>query len=113
MYLIRERIQRVACRSDSAVVFAGLVSKLRALNLPIVSMDQAKDEVVVRCLSLLANVILWRCWSDKLLFKIWQGEAGKTVVEVFALPTLTRFTQGDEQVTDLRDLLSRLAIGDL
>lgn len=113
MYLIRERIQRFTCRSDSVIVFARLVSKLRELNLPIIAIDEEKKEVAVRCLRLFANWILWRCWSDKLLFKISQGEAGKAVVEVFALPTLTRFAQGGEQVTDLRDLLSRLAIGDL
>jgi hypothetical protein len=48
------------------------------------------DGVVVRCLSLCFNMVVCRCWSDKLLFEVTDTGIGNTTIGVYALPSLFR-----------------------
>jgi len=64
---------------------------------------------MVRYLSRIHNWILWRCWSERLLFKLRQLDDRTTDVAVFAIPAAFRITiPDDETVCDPEGLLSKL-----
>jgi hypothetical protein len=76
--------------------------------------DQARGVVVARCLTLVGNWILWRAWSDKLLFQIKEIGPNETQVKVYAIPNLLRYEAGkDEKVLErgeLERLVTRLLV---
>jgi hypothetical protein len=114
MYFLKVRIQSVVCRSGRSAAFLALLAKIQELNLEIEREDAVEGVVIVRCLSLPINWILWRSWSDKLLFEMRGAEGGKAVLNVYAVPNLLRMSlRRDERVVDPRQLMSRLMIEEL
>ena len=64
---------------------------------------------MARCLTSAANTILWRCWSDKLLFEVKGIDATNTQIGVYAVPNLLRFkVKQREKTIELKELVSRL-----
>ena len=97
--------------SDPADVTSTLVAKLRALRIQVEREEPANGEVVARCLTLSTNMILWRCWSDKLLFKVTPSGGNTTRLDVYAIPNLFRIrARKDEIVIDVRELMSQLFV---
>jgi hypothetical protein len=99
----------MALDGPPADAFAYLVSRLVELGVEIDKQDGRQREITVRFLSSCADAFFWRCWSDRLLFKLEDGEHGNTLIRVFALPNLWRLSvrQG-ETVGSPAALLSSL-----
>jgi hypothetical protein len=90
-------------------VFRYLVSRLTQLGVDIEKQDDRGREITVRFLSSCVDVLFWRCWSDRLLFRLEEGEHGKTLIRVFALPSLWRLgVRQGESVGNPAALMSSL-----
>jgi len=108
MYFLKEKIRTITYQLEYTAAYALLLSKLKEWNFTIESADQHGGDIVVRCLSQLVNMGLWRCWSDKLLLQIKSVHPNMTSVSVYAIPNLWRI-RSSEKVTDIESLLSQLA----
>ncbi len=111
MYPLRELVHSTSLHRDYATTCTSLLSKLTELHIDVARADKDKGEIVVRCLTRLANAILWRCWSDKLVFEIKGIDAANTQVKIYAIPNLLRYrTRRSEEIIELRTLVSQLFI---
>jgi len=109
MHLLREVVHKTTLQSDPATAFASLRSKLAELQIHVEKEDKDRGEIVARCLTSAVNTILWRCWSDKLLFEVKGIDATKTQIGVYAVPNLLRFkVEQSEKTIELKELVSRL-----
>ena len=109
MHLLKDCVRELSYRLDYTSTFAGLISKLRQLNIGILEQDEEKGEIVVRYLSTVQNWLLWRCWSDKLLFKIRRMDEKTTKVEICVLPNLARIKiKSEEMPNDVNSLIGQL-----
>jgi hypothetical protein len=109
MYPLKKLLRTVTYQSDLITTFAALLNRLRDLHIDVEKEDQDKREIVALCLGLCMNMILWRCWSDKLLFEVKKLDHNSTSVSIYAIPNLFRVIVGeDETVTNLNDLVSKL-----
>ena len=109
MYALKALVRTIACQTDSDTAFTKLLSTLRILGVEVEYENRAAGEVVARCLSMFLNFVLWRCWSDKLLFELKSGDGVRTNVNVYVIPNLMRIKVGkDEKLTDLDDLVAHL-----
>jgi hypothetical protein len=52
--------------------------------------NQTKGEVVIRCLTDLLNLGLWRCWGDKILLKRTSLGQRRTEVKALGIPSWFR-----------------------
>jgi hypothetical protein len=53
------------------------------------------------------NLLLWRCWSVKLVFDVRTGEDGGATVNVYAVPNLLRVSVAkSEKVTDVSSIVA-------
>jgi len=90
MAFLRELVGTVTFAADRDTTFVELLAVIEALGLRVEDADKDKAQVVVRCLTQAANLLFWRCWSDKLLFAVAGGKDGRTAVNVYAIPNLLR-----------------------
>jgi hypothetical protein len=109
MYLLREIVHKATINKGYAEVFTSLLSKLAESNIGIDKQDVNHGEIVARCLTLSANLVLWRCWNDRLLFNMKELDAANTEVTIYSIPNLFRLNlKPDEKTTDLTKLVSEL-----
>jgi len=109
MYLLREIVHKATINKGYAEVFTSLLSKLAESNIGIDKQDVNHGEIVARCLTLSANLVLWRCWSDRLLFNMKELDAANTEVTIYSIPNLFRLNlKPDEKTTDLTKLVWEL-----
>jgi hypothetical protein len=110
MYLLREPVGTITYDEPYDRAYESLLARLRDLPLTVVTANKRNGEVVVRCLCGLKNYILWRCWSDKLLFRMRNVAPATTRVEVYAIPNFLRFTvRRGETVSDPLLVVRRLS----
>ena len=108
---LRELVHSATLHCEYATAFASLVSKLAESKIDVAREDKDRGEIVARCLTCPVNVILWRCWSDKLVFEVKQIDTATTQVRIYAAPNLFRFRASKHEKTfELRELVSRLFI---
>ncbi len=111
MYLIKEPVGTITYQFDYDATFAALISRLRELHIDVLREDKNKGEVVARCLSIVMNIIVWRCWSDRLLFELKKDGANRTKVSIYALPNLFRIkVRKNEEIVDLDKVVSQLTL---
>ena len=109
MYILKEPIDSVTYPSNYNDTYDALLKKLNAMNFRIDKQDREKGEIVIRCKSILMNLILWRVWSNRLLFVIKEVREGKTMVDIFGIPEYFRTrTKKGEKTVDLVKLVSEL-----
>ena len=109
MHLLREVVHRTTIQRDYATAFSSLLSKLKELNVQIETENSATGEIVTRCLTRVVDGLLWRCWSDKLIFEVKGIDADNTRLKVYAIPNLFRFKVAqNEKPMDLTQFLSQL-----
>ena len=113
MPILKKRIRRATSRSDRTSVFAALPVKLKKQNLEILVDDSSKGEMVIPCVRLLINWILWCCWSSKLLFEVRERANGQTVIDVYGLPDQLRSSAKESELSNPRLILSRLVLEEL
>ncbi len=113
MPLLKEIIYRANCKCDPKAAFARLVAKLKGHKFDIEKEDSGSGEIVVHYESLLMNWIIWRCWSDELLFRVRAAADGDTTIEVYAIPNLFKITAEKTGQRDSRTLISRLMLEDI
>ena len=108
---LKELVHSATLNCDYATTFASLASKLAELKIDVVKEDKDSGEILARCLTCPINVILWHCWSDKLVFAVKRVDTAKTNVKIYAVPNLFRCrTRKDEETVELRALISQLPI---
>jgi hypothetical protein len=109
MYALKELVRTIACPTDPDTTFTKLRSGLRKLEVEVEYENRGAGKVVARCISLFLNFVLWRCYSDKLIFELKSADGVRTNVNVYAIPNLIRIKVGEgEKLTDLDDLVARL-----
>jgi len=64
MAILRELVGTIPFGAGRNTAFTELLSAIQALDLQVCKADKNKDQVVVRCLSQMYNLLFWRCWSD-------------------------------------------------
>jgi hypothetical protein len=111
MYWLRHPVYARAFPAPRSSVFPALIAKLKELHFEIEKASEEKGVIVVRCLTVPLGIILWRCWSDKLVFELSGIGQNKTQLDVYAIPNLfkTRLDPGETAV-DAGKLLSQLAL---
>jgi hypothetical protein len=93
---------------------ARLSAKLQGRGVPsdadgLTDTPDASTTLIARCLTLCLNLGLWRCWSDKLEFRLESIGAHETRVTVNAIPNLLRTgLRPGERATDIESLVARL-----
>jgi hypothetical protein len=108
---LRELVHSATLHCDNATAFASLVSKLAEAKIDVAREDKDRGEIVAQCLTYPVNVILWRCWSDKLIFELKQIDTATTQVKIYAVPNLFRYRASKHEKTfELRELVSQLFI---
>ena len=109
MYLLRESTYRTTLHKNYATTFASLRSKLAELHIGIEKEDVNKGEIVAQCLTACFNMVLWRCWSDRLIFEVKALGATKTQVTIYTVPNLFRLkVEKNEETIELNKLVSQL-----
>jgi hypothetical protein len=109
MAILKELVGTIPFGADRDTTIAELLSAIQALDLQVYETDKNKGQVVVRCLSQMCNLFLWRCWSDKLVFDVRTGEEGGSTVNVYAVPNLLRIGAAkNEKVTDVSGIIATL-----
>lgn len=107
---LREHVSTFTFPLDRAGTYALLLSKLRSLGLDVVDASEERGEITFRCLAMPFNMVLWRCWSDKVLLQVRTPERARTQVGMYAIPNLLRiWVRRGEEVVDLKVLATRLS----
>jgi hypothetical protein len=110
MYALKDLVGTIICHSDPDTAFTKLLSVLRKLQVEVEYENRDAGQVIARCLSVFLNLVLWRCWSDRLLFKLKNEDGHRTIVNVYAVPNLMRIAvRKHEKLMDLHNLVERLA----
>jgi len=103
------RVGAITFRSDIASTLATLTARLKELGIALEEADPGRGELRARCVTLPLNMIVWRCWSDKLIFRAREAGDGETKVDIYAVPSFLRLSvRSNEVVVEIRKLLSQL-----
>jgi hypothetical protein len=109
MLRLRENAHETVLRTDYARTFRSLLLKLSELQIGVEKEDTDKGTITARCLIGPINMVLWRCWNDRIVFEIKRIDAANTRVRVFTVPNLFRFkVEKNERPIELNDLVSQL-----
>jgi hypothetical protein len=109
MHLLKESITSITYPLDQGSTHELLLEKLKEINLEVESENEQHGAIVVSCLTGMFNMLFWRCWIDKLLFKVIPLENNNTRVDIFGLPNLFRIkVKKEETLVDVDELLSQL-----
>jgi len=109
MYLLREIVHKTTVHKAYAEAFTSLLLKLGESDIDVDKQDMNHGEIVARCLTLAANLVLWRCWSDKLVFNMKELDGAKTEVTIYSIPNLFRLNlKPNQKTTDLNGLILKL-----
>ena len=90
MPFVKELIQSTSAPLDRFSTFDRLIDRAKELHLQILEQDRARGVFCVRFLSLAFNMILWKCWSDKILFHVIETGARTTEIRAYAIPNFFR-----------------------
>ena len=111
MYFLKNEIRTIGCPVSQRAAYVSLLAKLNELHLPVERADEDEGRIVVRCLTSVVSVGVWRCWSDKLLFEVKPMDSQTSSISVSAIPNLLRIgTKPHETVVDAQALVSQLKI---
>jgi hypothetical protein len=109
MPLLKEPVATLQFPLGQNETFLRMTRQLRTLGLDVEKESLETGEIVVRCLSECLNMLLWRCWSDRLLLQVQQGPGGGTIVSISVVPNLRRIrVRSDEHLLVLSDVVSAL-----
>jgi hypothetical protein len=109
MYFLKEPIGSLIFLSGYGNTYDAVLAKLREMHFEVKIQNRERGEIVISCLTSLINMLLWRCWADKLLFEVKQIDEDKTKVDIFGLPNLFRIkVKEGEAITSIEEITSRL-----
>lgn len=108
MSFLKELVATLEYREGVQGTFALLERKLAEMHLPVQCANRETGEIVVRCPSLCFNLLLWRCWSDNVLLHVEDAGAGRTRVQIYALPNLLKIRAREDELVDLRQVIAAL-----
>lgn len=89
-YLVRNLLTEFYVAADLDTTFQTVLSKLAQMGLDVAHTDQNSGHIVVKYLTLLVDMLLYRCYSDRVLIEVRQLKPGECLVKVFALPAWNR-----------------------
>lgn len=90
MYVLKEFVGRISSQFNRDTTFDKVLFSLRELGIDVEREDRHQGEIVARCWSVVANMFVWRCWSDKLLFDLKDSDDKRTSVKIHAIPNLLK-----------------------
>ena len=109
MPLLKELVGTLEFRQDYTSTFATLTSKLRDLHIDVEQESPLTGNITARCLSVVTNMLVWRCWSDRLILEVRSVGDNRTEVHLYAVPNLLRIRlRKGERPVDLGTVLSAL-----
>jgi hypothetical protein len=105
---LKEHVATLTSRAGYEETRAAVVAALADLELTIDETGSPSGTLAVRCLTVVANWLVWRCWSDKLLVAIHPaGEQSR--VSLHVVPNLWRTgLQAGETATDVAHVVGAL-----
>ena len=93
---------------DQSATKAHLVGQLERQGIP-AERSETTPLIVARCVTLCLNLGLWRCWSERLEFRLEEVGPSQTRVTINAVPSLLRLgVKSGERVVDPAALISAL-----
>ena len=109
MYFLRECVGTITVPSDYNTVYDKLLRKLEEMHFEVEMQNKNKGRIVIICLSNFFNMIMWKCWSEKLIFKLKETEKNRTRIDIIQVPNLFRIrVKKGEKLVDLDNLVSLL-----
>jgi hypothetical protein len=109
MSILKEPIDTIIFHFRYDETYEKLLSKLFELSIEIEKYDKIEGKIVIKFLASIFNMLIWKCWSDRLVFEIEEVHENKTKVSIFAIPNLFRFKiKYGEKLEDPKNLVSQL-----
>jgi len=109
MHFLRQPISTIPFKSDHNSTYETLLEKLQEMGLEVVRKNKITGEIVIRCLSILFNMVFWKSYGDKLLFQVKETGKNETKVEIFGIPNLFKIkVRKGEKLEDLDKLVTQL-----
>jgi hypothetical protein len=109
MYALRSLVHTITCPLPPDAAFTKLLTALREQQVAIQHEYRDTGKIIVRCLSVFINLLLWRCWSDELVIEVKGEDESRTNVSFYAVPNLKRHkVRKDETLKDLAKLITQL-----
>jgi hypothetical protein len=97
MALLKEHIGTLTYPGDRATAFVAVMRKLERLQLPVEKKNERDGTILVRCLARPLDLLLWRCWSDKVLIQLTEDGERRTSIRLDAIPNLFRVRTGKHE----------------
>ena len=109
MRWLRETVDSFTYEMSYDNAYDMLISKLADVGVKIEDENKGKGEIKATILAKVVDMVIWRCWSDRIIFALRSVDERKTRVDVYAIPNLFRIkARKGERVEDLGRLLSWL-----
>ena len=109
MGFLKESIDSITYQDNYENVYEKILSMLNELGIVVEENDKHNGIIRVRWIAQIVNMLLWKCYSDKLLLKIKEVDQSKTRVDIYAIPNLFRLKiKKGEQASDPHELISYL-----
>jgi hypothetical protein len=90
MSFVKEPIYQRIIDLPSDEIFDQISKGILGSGLQVLKINQTKGEVIIRCLTVLFNMVLWRCWGDKILLKCSPLGQRRTEVKALGIPSWFR-----------------------
>jgi hypothetical protein len=90
MNLLRELVGTIDYPQSAEASFAAVLATLERLDLFVLETDREARMIRVKCLLDVMNILVWRCWGDKVLIKLVQTDQSKTRISLYGIPNLFR-----------------------
>ncbi len=104
---LKELVGTIDIDADQLTAFNDMLAAIHATGLQVQRANRGRAEIIVRCLTRSANLFLWSCWSDKLLFAVTAGSGGRARVNVYSIPNLLKVRIAiTESVSDARQVIA-------
>jgi hypothetical protein len=114
MNFLKEPLRTLSFPAGFSDTYDALLEKLKAMNFGIRMQDKQSGEITINCLCKMFDVVFWRCWANRLHFKVSQIEESKTEVEIYGLPDFFRIrVKKREKLTDINKLSAQLSMIEL
>jgi hypothetical protein len=106
---LKERIALITCHSSYDEACRRVAATLTGLGLAVEGRGGTSGDFSVPCLALTTNLILWRCWADRLHLQIRRVGDEVTTVTVHMIPNLWRTgLKSGEEPSDVGRIVASL-----
>ncbi len=90
MLCIRHHIRTLRVALSRASTHRELLRKLERIGIKPSSPDTSMRRIVIDCDYLALDLLVWRCWADKMMLELQPVKEDVTLIKIFAIPNLLR-----------------------